>query len=323
MTTSNSTFDLTKITSDVLVLNQKCAHTLSFYEIKTGKALHHIRLPNYPHEFAVDNDENFAFVGHYGVLGSDCIGEEGGSSVFVIDIKQGKWVHTLSTWPYHRIHGVGVDAQNRLFAMGELDSVLLRFSQPLKQVQPDLAVASGGYKTHLFALTKEGDTAFSVNLLSNTVCKIHPNDPTIAPVCIMTGKKPEGNCLSLDEKTLYITNRDDNTIVAIDTKTMTIIKTASTGIDPNRVYRAPDGNLLVINYGDKFVSKFSPELEELGKIYTDNVPIAISFHPNSEYAFLSLKGDHIGVVELAKNAVIRQFPTLQEPDVSYVLTPQK
>lgn len=309
-----------KFDKDVLILNQKCAHTLSFYDIESGDALHHIRLPDYPHEFVVSKDEKYVFVGHYGVLGSDCVGDLGGSSVFVVDIQQGKWVHTLSTWPYHRIHGVGMDNQNRLFAMGELDGVMLRFSQPLTQNQPDLAVSSGGYKTHLFALTQDGQTAFSVNLLSNTVCKIKPNDPTFSPVAIMTGKKPEGNCLSLDEKTLYITNRDDNTIVAIDTDTMTITKTATTGIDPNRVYRAPDGNLLVINYGDKFVSKFSPDLQELGKIYTDNVPIAISFHPNSKYAFLSLKGDHIGVVDLAKNEVIRQFASLAEPDVSYVLT---
>lgn len=171
----------------------------------------------------------------------------------------------------------------------------------------------------MFALTKDGETAFSVNLLSNTVCKIKPNDPTFAPIAIMTGKKPEGNCLSLDEKTLYITNRDDNTIVAIDTDTMTIKHSTATGIDPNRVYRAPDGNLLVINYGDKFVSKFSPELQELGKIYTDNVPIAICFHPNSQFAYLSLKGDYVAVVDLTANKVVRQFASLAEPDVSYVL----
>lgn len=305
---------------DVLILNQKCAHTLSFYALESGKELCAIRLPDYPHEFVVDNNEEFVFVGHYGILGSECIGDNGGCSVFVIDIKKGSVVHTLSTWPFYRIHGLGIDNQNRLYAMSEASGTLLRFSNPLTQTAPDLAVPSGGYKSHLFALTKDGETAFSVNLLSNTVCKIKPNNPTFAPIPMMTGKKPEGNCLSLDEKTLYITNRNDNTIVAIDAETMQITKTADTGIDPNRVYRTPDGHLLVINYGDNFVSKFSADLKEVARIDTPQVPIAISFHPNNRFAYLSLKGDHIAVVDLSKNTIIRTFKTRQEPDVSYVLS---
>lgn len=305
---------------DILILNQKCAHTLSFYAIDSGKELHSIRLPNYPHEFVVDKNERYVFVGHYGILGSECIGDNGGCSVFVVDIQTGEHIHTLSTWPYYRIHGLGMDDSNRLYALSEASGTLLRFSDPIKQHLPDLAVPSGGYKSHLFALKKDGQTAFTVNLLSNTVCKIKPNDPTFSPIAIMTGKKPEGNCLSLDEKILYITNRDDNTIVSIDTDAMTICKTANTGIDPNRVYRTPDGHLLVINYGDNFVSKFSADLTEVARIKTPQVPIAISFHPNNLYAYLSLKGDSIAVVDLQKNKIIRSFASRAEPDVSYVLT---
>jgi len=311
---------MTNINHDILILNQKCAHTLSFYHADTGEELDHIRLPDYPHEFVVDRNHQYIFVGHYGIPGSDCVGAQGGCSVFVIEIAKKQHVHTLSTWPYYRIHGLGIDDRNRLYAMSEGHNTLLRFSNPTEQTGPDLAVASGGIKTHLFALTADGETAFSVNLLSNTVCKIKPNDPTFTPKPMLTGKKPEGNCLSLDEKTLYITNRNDNNIVAIDCDSMTITKTANTGRDPNRVYRAPDGHLLVINYGDEFVSKFDADLHEVGRIALQNVPVAISFHPNNRYAYLSLQGDRIGVVDLTKDTIIRYFDTRQEPDVSFVLT---
>ncbi|MGY0398545.1 MAG: YncE family protein [Ostreibacterium sp.] len=305
--------------NDIFIVNQKCAHTLSFYRAATGEELSSIRLPDYPHEFVVDNQARYLFVGHYGILGSDCIGDPGGCSVFVIDIEQRAHVHTLSTWPHYRIHGLGIDKFNRLYAMSEADNVLLRFSDPLKQTMPDLAVPSGGIKTHLFALTSDGEFAFSVNLLSNTVCKIKPNDATFAPQAIATGRKPEGNCLSLDEQTLYITNRDDNTIVAIDCETMTIKATADTGKDPNRVYRAPDGHLLVINYGDQFVSKFDAKLNEVARIALEYVPVAISFHPNNQYAYLSLQGDRIGVVDLRADKIMRYFASRQEPDVSFLL----
>lgn len=317
-----------KFDKDVLILNQKSDHTISFYDLDTGKAVHHIRLPDYPHEFVVDKDEKYAYVGHYGVEGSDVIDDNGGSSVFVLDITQseskasGAWIHTLRTWPYRRIHGVALDSQNRLYAMSETDSTLVRFSKPLEQEQPDMAVASGGEKTHLFALSQDGETAFSVNLLSNTVCKIKPNDPTFTPIPLMTGNKPEGNCLAKDEKTLYITNRNDNTVVAIDTDSMSIKHTAKAGTNPIRVYEMADGNLLVINFGETFLTKFSPDLEELGKIDIGGKAMALSLHPNGKAAFLSLQGDTLAILDLDSNKITKQFDTLKDPDVSYLLKAQ-
>ena len=42
--------------SEVLILNQKLAHSFSYYDLETGRELHRIRFPDYPHEFAVESD---------------------------------------------------------------------------------------------------------------------------------------------------------------------------------------------------------------------------------------------------------------------------
>ncbi|PSJ44195.1 YncE family protein [Zobellella taiwanensis] len=304
---------------EILILNQKCAHTLSFYDVGNGEEIKSIRLPDYPHEFVVDSQGTYAYVGHYGILGADCIGDQGGCSVFVIDIEQGKVVNTLSTWPYYRIHGLGMDNQDRLYAMSEGHNTLLLYTNPATSTTPDLAVSSGGYKTHLFALTRDGDTAYGINLLSNTVTKFKPHDPTFTPIAMIPGRKPEGNCLSADERTLFVSNRTDNSIVAIDVESMTIRDQAETGLDPTRIYCDPNRRLIVTNYGENSLSLFDQQLNPLGRIELEHIPIALSFHPDGLQAFVSFKGDRIGVLDLESGKVVRYFPTRKEPDVSFLL----
>ena len=304
---------------DVLLLNQKCAHTLSLFDATSGEELHHLRLPDYPHEFVVDSTGRYAFVGHYGILGADCIGDQGGCSVFVVDLETFTLVNTLSTWPYYRIHGLGIDDQDRLYAMSEGHNTLLLFNTPLTQTTPDLAVSSGGYKTHLFALTKAGDWAYGINLLSNTITKFKPHDATFTPIAMIPGRKPEGNSLSADGRTLFISNRDDDSIVAVDTESMTVRASATTGRDPTRIYRDPRGRLITTNYGESSLSLFDETLAPLGTIQLEAIPIAMSFHPDGEQAFVSLKGDRIAVLDLESGQVRRSFATRAEPDVSCLL----
>ena len=172
--------------SETLLLVQKCAHTFSFYNLATGQAEKHIVLPNFPHEFTVDPVRRRAYVGHYGIETASHLGDVGGHSVFVIDLDKQEHVATLNIWPFYRPHGLTVDAEGRLYVMSEAHNTLLRFSDPVNRHVPDLAVPSGGYKTHLFALTKDAQTAYALNLLSNTVTKIKPNDPTFTPVAMVS-----------------------------------------------------------------------------------------------------------------------------------------
>lgn len=63
--------------NDILLLVQKCAHTFSFYDLDTKTALAIIVLPNFPHEFTVDVNERFAYVGIFGIETAWSRGHEG------------------------------------------------------------------------------------------------------------------------------------------------------------------------------------------------------------------------------------------------------
>lgn len=307
---------------ETLLLVQKCAHTFSFYDLATGLAKKHIVLPNFPHEFTVDAARGLAYVGHYGIETASHLGDMGGHSVFVIDLALQEHVATLNLWPYYRPHGLAVDGQGRLFVMSEAHNVMLRFSDPIKVLVPDLAVPSGGYKTHLFALTKDAQTAYALNLLSNTVTKIKPNDPTFAPVAMVPGPVPEGNVLSADESLLYVANRGDDSIVAVDTETMKVVARGKTRRDPNRVYRFQGAQgqdlLLTTNSGEHSLSVFGTDLREQRCFALPSNPLALSFHPVDRAVYISFQDDTVRRLDLDSFEFGQQITTLREPDSSYV-----
>lgn len=307
------------MTHEILLLIEKCSHCLSYYDIESGQRLHSIALPEFPHEFVVDAAGRYAYVGHYGVETSGHTGP-GGTSVFQIDIAQRRLARTIDLAPFNRLHGMQMDAAGRLYALSEERAQLVVLDQPETDTAPRRAVSTGGIKSHLFALTRDGQTAYAMNLLSHTVTRIKPHDATIAPMACSPGQKPEGYALSADEKTLYVTNRWSNTLSAIDTATMQVRYEAPSRDDATRLYLHRDGRLLVTNYGERSLSVVDPAtLKEIAHIPMEARAIALSFHPTRPLAFVSQDNDKLGYFDMETLSFERFIATQREPDVSQVV----
>ncbi|MFB9540654.1 MULTISPECIES: YncE family protein [Streptomyces] len=108
--------------ADVLVVVEKGSHAVSFYDVSSGRRLRTVGLPDYPHEMVVDSRRRFAYVGHYGVRMSSTAGE-GGAAVFVIDLVERSLARTIDTRPFNRVHGMGIDRHDRLYALSEEKAV--------------------------------------------------------------------------------------------------------------------------------------------------------------------------------------------------------
>lgn len=304
---------------EVLLLVEKCSHAFSFYDLQSGERLHSVQLPDYPHEFVTDASNRFAYVGHYGVEHSGVPGP-GGRSIMQIDLHSRQLVRSIDLYPFNRIHGLQMDAQDRLYALSEEKAVLAVIENPATDSAPRRAVAVGGLKGHLFALTRDGQTAYCMNLLSHTVTKVRPWEPTAAVVACHPGQKPEGYALSADEKTLYVTNRWSNTLAAIDTETMQVRMESPSRDDATRLYLYRDGRLLVTNYGERSISIVDPAtLRELAHVPTGARAIALSYHPSLPLAYVSLDDDRVGVFNLDEARFERYILTQREPDVSKVV----
>lgn len=305
------------------MLIEKSSHCLSFYDAEAGVLLDSIALPEYPHEFTVDATEEYAYVGHYGVKTST-VTDVGGSSVFVIDIANRRLERSIDCRPFRRLHGVGFDAHGRLHVMSETDAVMLRFDEPRTATGPSRGVVTGGLKSHLFALTHDGRWAYCMNLLSHTVTRISPMDASIAPVAISPGAKPEGLFLTSDEKTLFVSNRISNSLVAISTDTMTITREGKARRDPARIYGMPDGRLLVANYENLSVSAVNAEtLEETHFLELPGRPAAACIQPDSNTAIVAVDSNQCITIDLATMSIIGSFQTKMEPDCCFVLGSRK
>ena len=198
--------------------------------------------------------------------------------------------------------------------MSEAHSALLIFERPWACDAPDRVVNSGGHRSHLISVTRDGRRAFSVNLLSHTVTALRPYEPLAQPHAIYTGQQPEGNCLSLDEQSLYITNRKSNTITQVDVGSLHVIRHAPTGIDPTRVVPTVDGRLLVTNYGEHSIGVYDALLNQVASIKVDTYPIAVGADVRTGRAYATLKNGTVAVIDMNSLKVERYFPVREEPD---------
>lgn len=301
------------------VLVEKFSHSFSGYDLATGERKFSAKLPDYPHEFVVDSQGKYAYVGHYGVQTFAHQGI-GGHQVCVVDIEHGEHVGALECAPYHRLHGLQIDRQDRVYALSEHDNVLLVFENPQERQVPDRAVPVGGIKSHLFVISKDGQRAYVMNLLSHTATLVHPYDATKAPVAVDAGGRPEGCCLNRDESILYVASRNEHTVSMIDAHSMTLEKTVPTGEDPTRIYLSRDNRLFVTNYGERSIGIYDPDtLEERHRIPTVHKPIALAFHPTEPRAYIPLNDNTVAMLDLNTLALTHGFDTGLEPDGLVIL----
>lgn len=297
------------------VLVEKFGHSFSAYDLQTGARRFTVPLPEYPHEFAIDRDRLLGYVGHYGVQTFAHPGD-GGAAVIAVDLVRGERHGVLGCAPWHRIHGLQLDARGRVYALSERDNMLLVFEVPSSRHTPDRAVPSGGVKSHLFVLSRDGQRAYVTSLLSHTVTLVHPHDATRQPLAVHAGRRPEGSCLSPDEATLYVASRDEHRITRLDAHTLAELGTAATGEDPTRLYWSPCKRLIALNYGERSLRFFDPyTLAELARVDTGAKPIALAFHPaDPGRAWLALNDNSVGVLDLRTLTLRHAFATGKEPD---------
>jgi DNA-binding beta-propeller fold protein YncE len=304
----------------IAVLVEKFGHSFSGYDLETGARRFSVPLPDYPHEFVVDRERRLGYVGHYGVQTFAHAGD-GGAAVIAVDLARGERRGVLDCAPWHRIHGLQIDAQGRVYALSERDNMLLvfgapGFEAPSARQTPDRAVPSGGVKSHLFVLSRDGQRAYVTSLLSHTVTLVHPHDATRAPLAAQAGPRPEGCCLSPDESVLYVASRDAHRITRLDAHTLAELGTVDTGEDPTRLYWSPCNRLIALNYGERSLRFFDPRtLTQLARVDTGAKPIALAFDPTDpERAWLALNDDSVSVLDLRTLALRHAFATGKEPD---------
>ncbi|GAA4525450.1 YncE family protein [Amycolatopsis samaneae] len=305
---------------DVLAVVEKGDRRLAFFDPDSGERLSDVVLGDYPHEIVADAECRYGYVGHYGVEFSSAPGQ-GGSAVFVVDLRARSLLRTIELGPFHRVHGVRMDAAGRLYALSEEQAVLLGVDNPRTDPAPSRAVATGGIKTHLFSLSRDGERAYVTGLLSHTVSLVRPHDPSVPPVVTTPGQLPESSCLSADERTLFVGARKTPAVVALDARTLRVKNELKVPGDPLRVYSVGEDRLLVTDLTGKSISLLRTDFRPIWTAAMPGQPASVAFHPSRPVAYVSLLDtQRVAVVDLGGGRITSSFPTLRQPD-SAVLIP--
>lgn len=304
-----------------MMLIEKSSHCMSWYDVITGEKQDSVSLPSFPHEFVVDSDLKYAYISHYGVQNSGIEGTNG-RSVIVLDIRERRVVHLYDLGPHARPHGIGLDGLGRLYVLSEWTSHLLIKENPRTFDQGwDRLCATGGSKSHLFAVTLDGQKVFSMNLVSGDVTCFNPYDDVHTPIAIKTGEKPEGRCLRADESVLYTTNRLSNTVTVIDVLSLQVVRSFATPNDPCRIYHDHQRNrLMTMNHFGQSVSVFD---ESTGQAIHHKAmpsrPLAMCLDADLAFAYISIDCEQVHRISLDTFETVQIFETGQEPDMMFIL----
>jgi len=119
-----------------------------------------------------------------------------------------------------------------------------------------------------------------------------------------SGQDPEAFALSLDEKTLFVSNEETAEVSVVDLTSGTVKKKIAVGREPEGVSLRPDGQIVyVTSEGDNAVAAIDTgSLLFLGQIPVGSRPRAIAFSADGGTGFVTCEnGGLISVFDTAKN----------------------
>lgn len=306
----------TPAAGQTLALVEKGAGRVGFYALPGGRAIGAVVLGRQPHEIAGDAAGRFAYVGHYGVESWKAPGA-GGSAIWVIDLHRRALARTIDLAPFGRLHAVRLDDRGRLYVLSEQESVLARFDDPATDTAPSRLVPVGGVRSHYLVIRRDGARAYVADTLSGAVIMVDPENVDVAPVRKRIGTAPEGLALSPDERTLYVVDRPNGTIHALDAATLAERAQRRMRGEAVRVVTQRDGGVIVSNFADKSLSRLDPvTLAEQARLPLAAGAAGLTLAGDTLHA--ALEDDRLATIDLRQWRVTGMFATAKAPDAAVV-----
>lgn len=311
-------------TAGTLLVGNKSSATLSLVDTDSGEVRARVETGAGPHEVDVSPDGRTAVVGNYGA-------REPGNTLTVVDVVAGKVTGNIDLGEHGRPHGVVWLADNRRAvvtteASGQLLLVDIRAGEILA------AYPTGQEVSHMVAVrpANEGEAAvaFVANIGSGSVTRVELGGDRI--VSKATGAGAEGVAVAPDGASVWVSNREANTLVVLDADSLETLAELPTGEFPIRVEFTHDGrHAVVTNARDDSLGVYDAEsmqpvrTVELGveggkgaSIFGEfdaSVPIGIQPAPGRLW-IAHANGDRVSEIDTASWTVTRLIDAGREPD---------
>jgi YVTN family beta-propeller protein len=297
-----------------LAVVEKIAGSLGFYGLD-GKRLAGVKLGLHPHEAVFSPDKRYLYVTDNGALWMTDPGE-GENTISIVDVAARRRVGVIGLGNNRRPHGIDVDpATGRLAVTVENPSGLLLVDPSARTVlrrydthgqAPHIVVLGPGARIAYVSNDRTGDVA-AVDLRSGSV------------VTIPVGAHPQGEALSRDGKTLYVTCMGAGWIAVIDLATNRRTATIPTGPGPCRIAVSPDGKTLAyaLQAGRAVGFADAGSLKETARVPLTGAPLSLTLSADGAMAYSSVQEqDKVFVLSLARREIVKvlDLPKGSGPD---------
>ena len=304
--------------SDVLVVVQKNDHSLGFFDFVTGAELARVRVPDYPHEFAISADGRYAYSCHFGLKLAEDEGS-GGNEISVVDLLTAKHVRSISCNGWRRPHGIAFDGAGGLYVLSEGTSRLMVIPDPVTGAIVR-TLPTGGFGSHILAVTHSGALAFCSNMLSSSVSGLALVGDETPPRILQVGERPEGSAFDAAEQRLFVCNRESSDISVIDVTRQEVIGRIETPPGPVRIARRADAEFVVACYHDQSRIVFDAGRGLVTqRVALPGKPVSVGLDPRSGLAMAGLLPSGLSVVDLGSGQVVRTISTRAGPDPMAVI----
>lgn len=299
--------------SDVLVVVNKDASTVSVISIESGTALATLPTGTGPHEAAASGDGRWAVVTNYGA-------QQPGSSLTVVDLTSLRVARTIDLGEYRRPHGIAFLPDNRTVAVSsETSGLVLLVDATTGQITGTRPTS--GQISHMVVVARDGRRAFTANMRSGDISAIDlvSGEPRTLPVSTQT----EAIGVAPDAGQVWVGSNDQGTVTVVNAAAWRVVDTLQVGGQPYRIVFSPDGRrVLVTTPGSDEVRLFDAESRrEIARLKTParngspGQPFGVAWRPDGKGAYVTLRGaGEVAVLDLETPSVVSYIATGLGPD---------
>ncbi|NOT07039.1 MAG: hypothetical protein HOP28_02425 [Gemmatimonadales bacterium] len=296
--------------SEILVVTNKQASTVSILSLATGKALATLPTGAGPHEATASADGRWAVVTNYGA-------QQPGNSLTVVDLASLTVARTIDLGTYTRPHGAIFLLDNKTVAVtSETTGFVVLVDVTSGQITGTRP--TGQAVSHMVAVAADGRRAFTANIQPGTISAVDlvAGEPRILQVSTQT----EAIGVAPDASQAWVGSNDKGTVSTVNIAQWKVTDTLAVGSWPYRISFSPDGRRVLVTTpnSDEIWLFDAAARRQTGRLKVAGAasrPYGIIWHPDGKSAYITLTGlNQVGVLDVDRMALTQFLDVGAAPD---------
>jgi DNA-binding beta-propeller fold protein YncE len=300
--------------ADLLVVANRGGSTVTLIDPETMQLVAQVDAGPQPHEVAVSADHKLAYVSNYV--------NATGTTITVIDLVNRAKLRTLDIAPLRGPHGI-VQRGGKIWFTAEASRSVARYDPETDRV--DWIGRTNQTGTHMLAVTSDGGTVYTANVVANSASIIDVEGAESAsrkniPTAITAS---EGIALSPSERELWIGSAQTGGISIIDLLTETRVATLSPGTFAYRLTFTHDGRHVLVPRHNAVAVYDALARQQIRTIPVAGKPLGIVVSPDSRFAYVAMADpDFVVKIDLVTYETLGSAPASPVPDgIAYANDP--